>query len=250
VDSISAVIITLNEEHNIGRCLKSLEGVAEDIVVVDAGSSDTTAAISVSHGARVVVREWTGYSAQKNFANGLALHPYILSMDADEELSPELRQLLLKHKEAGLSGAYRFPRLTNYCGSWVRHGGWYPDAKVRLFPRDKARWKGEHVHEELELDRDVRITDLKADLLHYSYHTTRDHADRIERYSTLHARKMKEAGRRATMVKRYLSPVVKFLQGYMFQLGFLDGRAGLQIAWYSAKAVRMKYAKLADLQKS
>jgi glycosyltransferase involved in cell wall biosynthesis len=249
VDRISAVIITFNEERNIGRCLRSLQDVVSDIVVVDSSSSDRTVAIAEELGARVVQRAWEGYSAQKNFANGLALHPHILSMDADEELSPKLKELLQEECRKGLKGAYRFPRLTNYCGTWVRHGGWYPDAKVRLFSREKARWVGEHVHEELQLDPVVPIIDLKADLLHYSYHTTGDHLERIERYSTLHARKMFEKGRKPTWVKRFLSPIAKFIQGYLFQGGFLDGRAGLDIARYSARAVRMKYEKLDALHR-
>jgi glycosyltransferase involved in cell wall biosynthesis len=248
VDRISAVIITLNEERNIGRCLASLKEVAAEVVVVDAGSTDRTVAIAQEHGARVVVRQWTGYSDQKNFANSLAQNRYVLSMDADEALSPGLQQEVQLCRRNGLHGAYRFPRLTNYCGSWVRHGGWYPDAKVRLFPRDGAHWEGAHVHEELKLDPALQVFDLKSDLLHYSYHSTADHEDRICRYSTLHARRMLEDGRKAGLVKRYLSPLAKFIQGYVLQLGFLDGRAGLNIAWYSARAVAMKYRKLKGLR--
>jgi glycosyltransferase involved in cell wall biosynthesis len=248
VDQISAVIITLNEERNIGRCLASLKEVAAELVVVDAGSTDRTVAIAQEHGARVVVRQWTGYSDQKNFANSLAEHRYVLSMDADEALSPGLQQEIQLCRRNGLHGAYRFPRLTNYCGSWVRHGGWYPDAKVRLFPRDRAQWEGAHVHEELKLDPALQVIDLKSDLFHYSYHSTADHEERIGRYSTLHARRMLEDGRKAGVVKRYLSPLAKFVQGYVLQLGFLDGRAGLNIAWYSARAVAMKYHKLRGLR--
>lgn len=247
MDRISAVIITFNEERNIARCLRSLEGVADDIVVVDAESTDATAAIAEQHGARVTLRKWTDYSDQKNFANALALHPYILSLDADEALSDELKELILQRKKEGLKGAYRFPRLTNYCGTWVKNGGWYPDRKIRLFPREGTQWIGEHVHEELQLPPQIPITDLKADLLHYSYHTISDHQQRIERYSTLHAQRMHAAGKRATPIKLWLSPAFKFFQGYFLQLGMLDGPAGFNIAWYSAKAVAMKYRKLKAL---
>ena len=248
MDRISAVIITYNEEHNIARCLRSIEGVADDIVVVDAESTDATAAIAEQHGARVTIRKWTDYSDQKNFANALALHPYILSLDADEALSTDLRELILQRKKGGLKGVYRFPRLTNYCGTWVKHGGWYPDRKIRLFPRDGTTWIGEHVHEELQLSPEIPIHDLKADLLHYSYHTVSDHRDRIDRYSSLHAQRMHAAGNKATPIKRWLSPVFKFFQGYFLQLGLLDGTAGFNIAWYSAKAVAMKYRKLKALE--
>jgi len=241
---ISAVIITRDEERNIGRCIASLAGVADEVVVVDAESTDATRAIAERLGAKVAVRPWTDYSDQKNFANGLAEGPYILSMDADEALSPELTTSLLEAKRAGLHGAYRFNRLTNYCGTWVHHGGWYPDTKTRLFPKDGARWEGEHVHEELRLAPGTPVTTLEGDLLHWSYPSVEDHLARIERYSDLHARKLLAAGRRAGPLKRLLSPVVKFIQGYLFQLGFLDGRAGFHIAWYSARAVRLKYEKL------
>ncbi len=250
MDPISAVIITLNEERNIERCIASLQGVAEDIVVVDAASSDRTAAIAERLGARVFNREWTDYFDQKNFANGQALYGNILSMDADEALSPKLKEEISAHKEKGLFGAYRIPRLTNYCGTWVRHGGWYPDTKVRLFPRNAATWAGTHVHESLVLEDSLLITDLNGDLLHYSYHTLADHRERIERYSTLHAQRMFAAGRKAGFVKLQLSPIVKFVQGYFFQLGFLDGRAGYNIARFSARAVRMKYQKLNALQRN
>ena len=246
---ISAVIITRNEERNIARCLRSLNGVADEVVIVDAESTDRTAAIAKEHGARVTIRQWTDYSDQKNFANSLAQHPYILSLDADEELSAELRELLRKEKQKGLRGAYRFPRLTNYCGTWVKHGGWYPDRKTRLFPREKAKWEGAHVHEELKLDPSLKIIDLYADLLHYSYHSIADHLERIERYSTLHARSMHEAGRKAGPIKILLSPIVKFVQGYLLQLGFLDGSAGFHIARLSAHAVKLKYKKLQQMQR-
>ncbi|MFN3874809.1 MAG: glycosyltransferase family 2 protein, partial [Flavobacteriales bacterium] len=179
---ISAVIITRDEERNIARCLASLKGVADEIVVVDAQSGDRTRVIATAHGAAVHVRPWAGYSDQKNFANALARHPWILSIDADEALGEALREDLIGLKARGLSGAYRMKRLTNYCGHWVRHGGWYPDRKVRLFPKAGSRWVGDHVHEELLLPEGCAVSDLKGDLLHYSYHSVQDHYDRIERY--------------------------------------------------------------------
>ena len=247
--ALSAVIITRNEARNIGRCLTALKGVADEVIVVDAESTDDTRRIAEQHGARVVVRTWTDYSEQKNFANAQATQPYILSLDADEELSPELIGSLLRAKHKGFTGAYSMHRLTNYCGTWVRHGGWYPDTKVRLFAKKSAKWAGAHVHETLELEPGTRVSLLHGDLLHYSYPTVQDHLTRIERYSDLHAHKLFAAGKRASAVKRWLSPVAKFIQGYWFQLGFLDGRAGLMIATLSAKAVRMKYEKLNALHR-
>ncbi|MCW5899563.1 MAG: glycosyltransferase family 2 protein [Flavobacteriales bacterium] len=244
---ISAVIITRDEAHDIGRCIASVQGVADEVVVVDSGSTDDTCAIARAAGARVVEHAWEGYAAQKNFANGLAVHDHILSLDADEALSPELARVILEVKRTGPHGAYRFARLTNYCGTWVRHGGWYPDVKLRLFPKGAARWEGEHVHEELRLDAGTEVHDLKGDLLHWSYRSVKEHLERIERYSDLHALKMNAEGRRATWTKRLFAPPFKFFQGYVLLLGFLDGLAGLRIAWYSAYAVAMKYTKLQRL---
>lgn len=245
---ISAVIITRNEAHNIARCLISLQLLVDEVIVVDAESSDGTARIAAEHGAKVTVRAWTDYADQKNFANGLARGPYILSMDADEAISPELRATLMQVTKDGLAGAYRCARLTNYCGTWVSHGGWYPDAKVRLFPKERGRWEGEHVHEELKLDPSLDVHELPGDLLHYSYPTVASHEERIERYSDLHARKLLAAGKRPGLIKRFLSPLVKFIQGYILRLGFLDGKAGYSIARLSARAVRLKYEKLQRLR--
>ncbi len=248
MEGITAVIITRNEAHNIGRCINSVLGVADEVVVVDSESTDDTCAIARAAGARVVINPWQGYSSQKNFANALAGHAYILSLDADEALSPELTHAILEAKHKGLQGVYRFARLTNYCGTWVRHGGWYPDAKVRLFPKDGARWEGEHVHEELRLDTGTPITELKGDLFHWSYRSVAEHLERIERYSELHARKLLARGMKAGWFKRLFAPPFKFVQGYLLRLGFLDGLAGFRIAKYSAHAVALKYAKLQQLR--
>lgn len=247
---ISAVIITRNEAHNIERCIASLTGVVDEVVVVDAESTDSTRDLASAMGARVIVRPWTNYSDQKNHANDQVASPYILSMDADEALSGALRTSLLKVIASGPNGAYRFSRLTNYCGHWVKHGGWYPDPKVRLFPRVGTRWEGEHVHETLALPPDTAITDLPGDLLHYSYPTITSHEERIERYSTLHAEGMHARGKKAGPVKRWLSPIAKFVQGYLFQFGFLDGWAGWKIATLSARAVFLKYRKLHALDRA
>lgn len=241
---ISAVIITHNEERNIARCINAVRDVADEVLVVDSGSSDATCTIAQDLGARVIQRAWTNYSDQKNFANEQARGPYILSLDADEELSPELLASLRKVLARGLEGAYRFNRLTNYCGTWVRHGGWYPDAKVRLFPNGQARWVGEHVHEELRLDDGLPITHLPGDLHHYSIHSLSDHRERIARYSRLQAKKLQARGKRPGPLKRLFSPAFRFLQGYVLRLGFLDGAAGFHIARLSAWAVHRKYAEL------
>ncbi len=247
---ISAVIITRNEAHNIGRCIAALPGVVDEVIVVDAESTDGTRSIAEGAGARVIVRKWTDYSDQKNFANAQAKGPYILSLDADEVLSPELIASIRDVLRKGLNGAFKLNRLTNYCGTWVHHGGWYPDAKVRLFPKEASRWEGEHVHEELKLAPGTIVRPLRGDLLHYSYRSVEDHLARLERYSDLHARKMLADGKHPGALKQLFSPMVKFIQTYLLKLGLLDGLAGWRIARYSARGVKLKYAKLAALRAS
>lgn len=249
MDKISAVIITYNEEKNIARCIESALKVADEIIVLDSYSTDATADICFRYPkVRFIERAWEGYSKSKNFANDQASYPYILSLDADEEVTDELAYAILKEKE-NLKGAYAFNRLTNYCGFWIKHCGWYPDTKVRLFPKEKARWEGDYVHEILKLDSDVSIKFLTGNLNHYSYYTEEEHRQRIEKYSELHAQKMFAQGKKADFIKIYLSPIFKFFKTYILQLGVMDGYHGYIISVLSAKAVYLKYKKLKALQK-
>lgn len=246
---ISAVIITYNEEKNIGRCIASALKVADEIIVLDSFSNDATASICKQYPkVRFFERAWEGYSKSKNYANNQASHSYILSLDADEEVTDELAHAILKEKE-NLKGAYAFNRLTNYCGFWIKHCGWYPDTKVRLFPKGKARWEGDYVHEKLKLDSDVSIKLLNGNLNHYSYYTVEEHRQRIEKYSDLHAQNMFAEGKKASFVKLYLSPIFKFIKTYILQLGVMDGYHGYIISVLSAKAVYLKYKKLKALQR-
>lgn len=247
---LSAVIITLNEADNIWRCLQSLTSVVDEIVVVDSFSTDDTEAICKEHGVRFIQREWAGYSDTKNWANAQASHSYILSIDADEEVDDTLRKAILEARKTGLQGAYILNRKTNYCGSWVRFGGWYPDRKIRIFNRDEASWEGEFVHETLALGNTVSVQQLPGHLNHYSYHTIEDHHERASRYAALHAQKMHTAGITASKAKAWLSAFWKFVQTYLLKLGVLDGWAGWHIARLSAKAVYLKYQKLIELQKN
>jgi glycosyltransferase involved in cell wall biosynthesis len=244
---LSAVIITNNEERNIARCLESLRGVADDIVVVDSGSTDRTEEICRSHGVGFIRQTWPGYSAQKNFANDRARNDWILSLDADEALSGELRRSILELKSAGAIRVCEFARMTNYCGHWVRHGGWYPDRKVRMFDRRNARWEGA-LHEELQGFPRSEVVRLAGDCLHYSYDTVEDHHRQADRFTTLAAAELFARGSRVGALRRHLSPVWKFILDYGLRLGFLDGAAGFRIAWISAGATRMKYLKLQRLE--
>lgn len=246
---VSAVIITFNEAKNIGRCLAALQPVVDEIVVVDSYSTDETPEICKKYDVRFLQREWAGYAATKNWANAQATHAYVLSVDADEVVDDELAHDIMTQRKVGLTAAFAVNRMTNYCGHWVRYCGWYPDRKVRLFPKDRARWEGDFVHENLVLDPGLPTEILEGHLLHYSYHTLQDHRDRAERYAGLHARKMLAEGRRGSLTKALLSALWKFITVYFFKLGVLDGDAGWNIARYSAHAVFLKYTKLAKLRK-
>ncbi|MEX8504340.1 glycosyltransferase family 2 protein [Leptothrix ochracea] len=243
---LSATIITLNEERNIERCLRSLQGVADEIVVVDSGSTDTTLALCARYGARVIAQPWLGYSAQKNLANAQAEHDWILSLDADEALDEPLRQAVLAWKVRPTPTPARINRMTNYCGHFVRHGGWYPDHKVRLFDRRQARWEG-LIHEDL-IGVDRRSAELlPGHCLHYSYYTLDEHRAQTQRFTTLSAQELHARGKKASLTKRFLSPAARFLSDYLFRLGFLDGPAGWHIARISAHATYLKYDKLHKL---
>lgn len=248
---LSAVIITKNEEKNIGRCLDSLQGAADDIVVVDSGSTDNTEAICKEKGARFVFNDWKGYIEQKNFANSLAEHQFILSIDADEALSEKLRQSILNAKENKTADAYEMNRLTNYCGKWIRHCGWYPDRKLRLFDRDKFNWGGERIHENLIAKADnVTIERLNGDIHHYSYYNIAQHIAQANLFTSMTAELAVEKGKGAGILKILFSPMVKFCRDYFMKLGFLDGYYGYVVCRISAQATFMKYAKVRQMRKA
>ena len=244
--SLSVVIITLNEEKNIARCLESLQGIADDIVVVDSGSTDRTEEICTSFGVRFFQKEWMGYSEQKNYANTLAAHDWIFSIDADESLSELLRQSILKIKANEGPDNYRICRLTNYCGKWVRHSGWYPDLKVRFFDRTQTKWEG-HIHERLTVGDEKAIPVLEGDCYHYSYYTLEQHKKQADAFSSLSAEDLFARGKKVGAFKRGFAPLFKFFKIHILQAGFLDGSAGLDIARISAHAVYLKYRKLKNL---
>lgn len=244
---ISVVIITYNEERNILRCLDSVAEIADEVIVVDSFSTDRTEAICREKGARFVRNPWPGYGAQKNFGNQLAGNDWILSLDADETISLDLRSSIVGIKDNPGAEAYSMNRMTNYCGHWIRHCGWYPDAKIRLFDKRKVSWDLELVHEDLVMDKDIHIDHLKGDILHYSFYTREDHLRQVENYSTLVSRQFYEKGRKASWLKMTISGPVRFIRDYFFRLGFLDGSAGYTVCLLSARAARLKYAKLRKL---
>jgi glycosyltransferase involved in cell wall biosynthesis len=247
--SLSAVIIAHNEEHNIGRCLDSLRGVVNEIVVVDSQSTDLTREIAIQKGARVIQQEFLGYAEQKNFASSQASANYILSLDADEALSDELRASIIAARDQWQYDGYWMSRLTNYCGTWIRHGGWYPDKKVRLYDRRVAKWKGERLHEGIEIDAS-RSGMLNGDLLHYSFYTISDHLKVIDKYTEIQAKELFDRGASAGLSHLIVRPAFKFFRDYIMKAGFLDGFAGYCVAKLSAKATFVKYAKLRMLRKA
>jgi glycosyltransferase involved in cell wall biosynthesis len=237
---ISAVIITHNEARNIGRCLAALQGIADEVIVLDGHSTDGTQAICRSMGATVMAQDWLGYAATKNLGNEMARHEYILSLDADEVLGEELRQSILAVKD-NLKGAYAFKRLAYYCGEPIRHCGWYPDVKMRLFPRGGARWEGAYVHEELVVDPQFGVQMLAGDLLHFTYYNVREHKDRARKYARLAADKLRNRSKVGLLLKAATSPAWRFFQMYLLKLGLLDGWRGWRISTITAQEVWLKY---------
>jgi (heptosyl)LPS beta-1,4-glucosyltransferase len=244
--TLAVAIITLNEERNIRRCLGSIRDLADEIIILDAFSSDKTVAIAQEFNARVEQRTWQGYAASKNYLNSLVQSDYILSLDADEALSDELYQTLKREKEKGFSGTYSVNRMTNYMGKWIKHSGWFPDIKLRIFPKEGSYWSGEYVHEEL-ITNDKTPQLLKGILEHYSYYSYEDHQQRADKYSRLTAQKMHVAGKKANFLKPFLSAIGRFIAMYVIKLGFLDGWSGFKIAQISAKSNVLKYKELIRL---
>jgi glycosyltransferase involved in cell wall biosynthesis len=248
---ISAVIITFNEERNIGRCLESLQGIVDDIVVVDSFSKDKTEEICRTYGVRFVQHSFEGHIEQKNWAITQALYPHVLSLDADEALDEELKASILKIKENWMYDGYTMNRLTNYCGSWVHHCGWYPDTKLRLWDSRLGSWGGTNPHDKYELhNKSAETSHLKGDLLHYSYYTLEDHYKQVAYFTTILAKAQYESGKKAPLLVLYTSPIVKFIKDYIIKKGFLDGKVGFQICRISANATYKKYRKLRSLHLS
>lgn len=246
---ISVVIITKNEEKNIGRCIDSVKDIADEILVVDSFSTDKTEEICKSKGARFVQHAFEGHIEQKNYATSLTEYPHVLALDADEALDDALKKSIAEVKQNWKYDGYEMNRLTNYCGTWIKHCGWYPDRKLRLFDKTKGKWGGINPHDKFELQPGCTISRLKGDILHYSYYTIDDHYKQIEYFTTINAKASFDRGKHAPIWKLYLAPVIKFVKDYVVKLGFLDGQAGWQISRLSAWATYVKYKKLRALYK-
>lgn len=244
---ISVVIITFNEEKNIGRCLQSVSKVADEILVVDSFSTDRTEKICGDFGCNFIQNPFEGHIQQKQYALEKAQYDHILSLDADEELSKELETAILSVKANWNSHAYCFNRLSSYCGKFVPHGSWYPDRKTRLFDRKVAVWGGVNPHDKVIL-REGKAKFLKGDLLHYTYHTVQEHFERINFFSSIAAKEAFKAGKKFRLVNLIFKPFWRFIRDYFFKHGFLGGYRGLTICLFSAMEVYMKTIKLWEIE--
>lgn len=247
---LSVVVITFNEARNITRCLESVQPVADDVVVVDSHSTDNTVALARAAGARVISHPFAGHIEQKNFAISQARYPHILSLDADEALDDDLAKAILGVKASWEADGYYLNRLTNYCGHWIHHGNWYPDRKLRLWDSRKGSWGGQNPHDTFILQAGATTRRLPGHVLHYSFYTVAQHLAQIERFTDISSRAAFENGRRSGYLHMIFRPAVKFLKGYLLKAGFLDGKAGWEVAWRSAWATYLKYKKLYQWQQN
>jgi len=245
MNSLSACIVTFNEEHNLPRALESLRGVADEIVVVDSGSTDRTAEIAREHGVSFFTRPFKDHADQKNFAASCAKHDWIFLLDADEEFSDALRNSLLEWKKSEPQFfVYEMARLTCYLGAWIHHGRWYPDWQRRLFRKDQAIFSG-RIHSALRFEGAAGR--LRGHLLHYTIRTFAEHEGKVERYTTVVAQEMYDEGQRSWRAAMWLATPWTWFQHFFLYAGFLDGYRGALIAQMAARSVRLKFRKLGEL---
>lgn len=246
---LSVVIITFNEEQNIACCIESVAGIADEILVVDSFSKDKTKDICKKHSVNFIEHAFEGHIQQKNFAASKAKYNHVLSIDADEALSDELREDIIKVKQNFIADGYYVKRLSSYCGTWIHHCGWYPDTKLRLWDRTKGQWGGENPHDKYIMEAGSKTELLKGDLLHYTFHTIEQHIETVNKFSTIMANTSYEKGRRTNVFRIVFKPLAKFITQYFIRLGFLDGMNGLIISANSAHSAFLKEIKIRQLGK-
>lgn len=247
---LSVAIITYNEERNIRRCLSSVAAWADELVVVDSFSTDRTAEICAEFGARFIPHAFEGHIQQKNFALTQCRGEWILSIDADEAPDETLARSIQEAITESSFGGYRMNRLTNYCGQWVHHCGWYPDTKLRLVRNGQASWQGVNPHDRLELHQNAPSGWLQGDLLHYSYYTREDHLRQIEYFGNIASKALFEQGKKVGWPLIIVKVMVQFIKSYLIKSGWRDGRTGWNISTLSAYATWRKYSKLKALWKN
>ena len=242
---ITATIITLDEERNIARAIESLR-CCDEILILDSGSTDRTVELATNLGVRVIEADWRGYAGQKNWAAEQATHEWILSLDADEALSEALEAEILNLKKTGPRyDAYTMPRLARYLGRWIYHAGWYPDRKIRLYHRDKAKWFGDFVHESVRCEG--RVGDLESDILHFTCDSLSEHLRTLDRYTTLAAQELVANKIPVPIWSLIFDPPWNFVRAYLFQRGFMDGLEGLIISYMAAFYTFLKYSKARNM---
>lgn len=243
---ISLVVITFNEEAHIERCLRSAPFV-DDIVVVDSFSTDRTVEIAKSVGARVFSEAWKGFGPQKAFAADQAKHPWILSLDADEALSPELAQeIVQKFSSLDPQAGYLVPRRSFYLGRWINHGGWYPDYQLKVFNKTQSQWNSAGLHEKVEVKRQLKLSE---DLHHWVFDDLSDQVRTNDRYSSLGAQNLAQKNRKFSYFHLMTKPLTKFVETYFFKAGLLDGLPGFIISVSAAYSVFLKWAKLWEIER-
>lgn len=238
---ISFVIIAYNEEAHLARCLESVASVASEIIVVDSHSTDGTAALAQKYGAKVYQRTFDGYIGQKNYANTLATGEYIFSLDADESLSPKLIQFLQDEQNYVAYDILSFYRLNQYCGKWMKYGGWYPDVKVRMWKREMARWGGNLPHEHVVFDPSLAHQVMKHEILHYAYDTVKQHIVKSNKYAQLASYQYVSKSYAALFFKMAFSGIFRFFRNCILKLGILDGWRGIVSAFITMIEINNKY---------
>jgi glycosyltransferase involved in cell wall biosynthesis len=246
---LSVVIITFNEEKNIARCLASVAGISKDIVVVDSFSTDQTKAICLEKGVRFMEHQFDGHIEQKNYAISQAKNQYVLSLDADEALTEELKKEILTIRDHWKYDSYSFNRLTNYCGKWIKHCGWYPDKKLRLWDTSKGSWGGENPHDMVVMNKISTLKHVSLDILHYSFYTEQQHLKQIEYFTDISSKAAFSKGAKSSSFKIFYKSTFKFFRDYILKAGFLDGYYGYVVCRNSGYATALKYKKIAQLQK-
>jgi len=246
---LSACIISFNEEDRIEACIASLD-FCDEVIVVDSHSVDRTRELAAASGARVIERDWPGYVKQKEFTIRQAENEWVLCVDADERISDELRAEIVALQSAGFPGktGWRMPRMSRYLGQWIRHGSWYPDRQLRLFDRRRGYWGGHDPHDRVELEGEIGR--LSGDLLHDPYRSLSEQLTTIDKYTTTMAEGLHARGKRASILKLFVNPAVRFLRSYILKAGFLEGWRGLVMAFLEAHYARLKYTKLLIMQRA
>lgn len=248
MNRLTVCVITQNEQEDLPRLLKSVEGIADEVVVVDGGSTDHTVEIARDSGAKVFARAFTNFAEQKNYASAQASHDWIFMLDADEELSEELKQSVIQWKAMKPEfPVYEMPRLTWYLGAWIHHSRWYPDWQRRIYRPDQATFSGT-VHEALRFEGHAGR--LRGDLLHYTMRNFAEHKEKLERYTTALAQEMFSQGKRSWRAAMWLATPWSWVRHFFLGAGFLDGYRGALIAQMAARGVRLKFKKLGQLVKA